>query len=54
MYDYGRLNMQKYGQAQPPEYNLKAITAPVSIMYAMKDIYYDEAVSTIENSCIYC
>ncbi|KAJ9595450.1 hypothetical protein L9F63_013361, partial [Diploptera punctata] len=39
-YDYGKLNMKKYGQPKPPEYNLKAVTAPVSIMYAEKDIFY--------------
>lgn len=39
-YDYGpKGNMEKYGNATPPEYNLKNINRPVYMMYAENDIF---------------
>jgi lysosomal acid lipase/cholesteryl ester hydrolase len=38
MYDYlAYLNMIKYGQLTPPEYNLYAISAPVYLHYSGND-----------------
>jgi len=44
-YDYGDLNMAKYNQRTPPEYNLKAVTTPVNIFYGKNDPFSDPAVS---------
>lgn len=37
-YDHGRFgNMMRYGQRDPPEYNLKRVTAPVYLYYGNND-----------------
>ncbi|XP_021927635.1 lipase 1-like isoform X2 [Zootermopsis nevadensis] len=40
-YDYENLNMAKYRQPTPPEYNLQAVTAPVALFYGSNDPFAD-------------
>ena len=38
-FDYGVAgNMKKYGQEQPPDYNLSNVTVPVDLYYGTNDI----------------
>jgi hypothetical protein len=46
-YDYGKLNMAKYKQPTPPEYNLQSVTAPVALFYGNNDPYVDRTVSIL-------
>ncbi|KAJ9595448.1 hypothetical protein L9F63_013359, partial [Diploptera punctata] len=42
-YDYGeKVNMVKYNQRFPPQYNLKAVTSKVALMYAINDRFSHE------------
>ena len=37
-FDFGEeKNMEKYGQATPPQYNLSLVTSPVALYYADND-----------------
>ncbi|KAF2886716.1 hypothetical protein ILUMI_19457, partial [Ignelater luminosus] len=55
MYDYGeKKNLRKYGQANPPEYNLTKITAPVALYYGANDLLIvqedvDKTASMMQN-----
>jgi hypothetical protein len=38
-FDYGPMkNMEHYGQSEPPDYNVKNITAPISLQYGLGDL----------------
>jgi hypothetical protein len=37
-FDFGeKENMEKYGQATPPNYNLSLVTSPVALYYGVSD-----------------
>ncbi|KAI4463814.1 lysosomal acid lipase-related [Holotrichia oblita] len=36
-YDFGRDNEEMYGTPEPPDYNTRAITAPVALTYSLND-----------------
>nr|CAD7435157.1 unnamed protein product [Timema monikensis] len=39
-YDYGpEANIKRYGQSEPPTYDLRRVTAPVSLHYAKGDLF---------------
>lgn len=43
-FDYGRAkNIEKYGQARPPDYNLDAVTSPVILFYSGNDWFSDRS-----------
>lgn len=45
-FDYGPIkNMERYGQSEPPNYNLKNITVPVSLYYGMGDLIVSPEVN---------
>jgi hypothetical protein len=45
-FDYGpRKNMERYGQSEPPNYNLKNLTAPTSLYYGTGDLLISPEVS---------
>jgi hypothetical protein len=44
-FDYGPMNMEYYGQSEPPDYNLKNITAPMSLYYGTGDLLVSLEVS---------
>jgi hypothetical protein len=45
-FDYGPMkNMEYYGQSEPPNYNLKNITAPMSLHYGTGDLLVSLEVS---------
>lgn len=39
--------MEYYGQSEPPDYNLKNITAPMSLYYGTGDLIVSREVSQI-------
>ncbi|CAD1473127.1 unnamed protein product, partial [Heterotrigona itama] len=44
-FDYGAAdNMKKYGQKQPPDYNLGNVSIPVDLYYGIKDVLADVQV----------
>lgn len=46
-YDYGTKNIEKYGQSNPPEYNVNDIRVPVYVMYSLQDWATTKEVITI-------
>ena len=45
-FDYGPVkNVEHYGQSEPPDYNLKNITAPISLHYGTGDLIVSPEVS---------
>ncbi|KAF2888591.1 hypothetical protein ILUMI_17582 [Ignelater luminosus] len=54
-YDYGeKINLEIYGQASPPEYELNKITAPVAFYYGSEDYFcvqgnIDQTASKLPN-----
>jgi len=45
-FDYGHMkNMEHYGQSEPPDYNVKNITAPISLQYGTGDLVVSPEVS---------
>jgi lysosomal acid lipase/cholesteryl ester hydrolase len=36
-YDYGKNNMEHYGQDTPPEYDISKVTVPVSLYWSQGD-----------------
>jgi hypothetical protein len=52
-YDYGFLkNLLKYGNTTPPEYNLAAITSPVSLIVGPNDWLATPEVSESSNASL--
>lgn len=49
-YDYGEeKNLEIYGQATPPRYDLTKVTAPVAMYTGTKDLYCVKKVIVLEN-----
>lgn len=47
-YDLGHnKNLEKYGQAKPPEYDLRKVTSPVVLYYSKNDRVVDSGVSRL-------
>jgi hypothetical protein len=45
-FDYGPMkNMEHYGQSEPPDYNVKNITVPISLQYGTGDLVVSPEVS---------
>jgi lysosomal acid lipase/cholesteryl ester hydrolase len=45
-FDYGPVkNMEHYGQSKPADYNVKNITAPISLYYGTGDLLINPEVS---------
>lgn len=45
-FDYGYVkNMEHYGQSEPPDYNVKNITALISLQYGTGDLIVSPEVS---------
>ena len=45
-FDHGHMkNMEHYGQSEPPDYNVKNITTPISLQYSTGDIVVSPEVS---------
>lgn len=45
-FDYGPMkNVKYYGQSEPPEYNLKNVTVPISLHYGTGDLLVSPEVS---------
>lgn len=47
-FDYGYLeNLERYGQTEPPQYDLSKVTSPVALFYANNDWLVSEKVLVI-------
>jgi lysosomal acid lipase/cholesteryl ester hydrolase len=50
-FDFGeKKNMEEYGQATPPKYNLSLVTSPVALYYSDNDRL---APVKVRESCLY-
>jgi len=48
-YDYGAsMNWKKYNSTNPPDYDLKSINVPITLIYGKNDLIADVKVSFFE------
>lgn len=53
-YDFGNENIVKYNSEEPPEYNIKKMTARIATFYGPNDILAAEQVWPLKVSAVIC